>query len=132
MADSESRRLPERPSVDQLRKQAKDLLRAWRDGDASVVERVHVHKPQAAEPVLADAQLVLAREYGFESWPKLVHHVQALHPQRLDHLESIARAFVAARTRVTPKRSPDSMSGFRRGRTSRSCGRWCRSGDAYR
>lgn len=96
MADSESRRLPEHPSVDQLRKQAKDLLRAWRDGDASVVERVHVHKPQAAEPVLADAQLVLAREYGFESWPKLVHHVQALHPQRLDHLESIARAFVAA------------------------------------
>lgn len=86
MADSGSRRLPERPSVEQLRRQAKDLLRAWRDGDASVVERARVHKPQAAEPVLADAQLVLAREYGFESWPKLVHHVQALHPQRLDHL----------------------------------------------
>jgi hypothetical protein len=78
MTDSASARLPERPSVEQLRKQAKDLLHAWREGDASAVERLRAHKPQATHPVLADAQFVLAREHDFESWPKLVQHVQAL------------------------------------------------------
>jgi len=27
---------------------------------------------------LSDAQLVVAREYGFESWPKLKHHVESV------------------------------------------------------
>jgi hypothetical protein len=48
-------------------------LRAWRDGDASAVERIRVHKAHAVEPILADAQFVPDREYGFESWPTLAH-----------------------------------------------------------
>ena len=55
------RRLPERPSLEQLRKQAKEHLETMRAG---------------GEPAtLSAAQHALAREYGFESWPKLVHHV---------------------------------------------------------
>jgi ankyrin repeat protein len=62
------RRLPERPSLEQLRKQAKD----------------HLHTLRVADPSasLAAAQHSLAREYGFESWPKLVHHVESLRPER--------------------------------------------------
>jgi ankyrin repeat protein len=58
-----ARRLPERPSLEQLRKRAKELAR------------------NASGPMkLADAQLAIAREYGFPSWPKLVHHVESMAP----------------------------------------------------
>ena len=58
-----SRDLPVQPNLDHLKKQAKELLHALRQQD-----------PNAA---LADAQLALAREYGFASWPKLKAHVDA-------------------------------------------------------
>ena len=60
------RRLPERPWLDHLRKQAKEHLDTLRAADPSVK--------------LADAQHALAREYGFDSWPKLVHHIESLQP----------------------------------------------------
>ncbi len=63
-----SRRLPARPSLEQLRKQAKDHLDAMRAAD-----------PPAT---LAAAQHALAREYGFDSWPRLVHHVESQQPDR--------------------------------------------------
>lgn len=78
MADSAFPRLPDRPSLEQLRKQAKDLLRAWRDGDSAAAARIRAHKPHAVEPALSDAQYTLAREYGFDSWPRLAHYVDAL------------------------------------------------------
>jgi len=58
------RHLPSRPNLDHLRKQAKDLL-----GDM-----------RKANPgwKLSDAQHAVAREYGFESWPKLKSHVESL------------------------------------------------------
>jgi hypothetical protein len=71
--------LPERPSLDHLRKQAKQRKRDRRIG-------------------LSRAQFELAREYGFESWPKLVHHVQA------SRLHGIERALVLADT--------SSLTGF--------------------
>jgi ankyrin repeat protein len=60
------RRLPERPSLEQLRKQAREHLDALRASDPSAK--------------LAAAQHALAREYGFDSWPKLVHHVESVLP----------------------------------------------------
>src|SRR5215216_3346596 len=75
MSESTSR-LPDRPSLEQLRKQAKELLQLLRDGDPFALDRFHKYKSNAADPILADAQLILAREHGFESWPKLVHHIQ--------------------------------------------------------
>jgi ankyrin repeat protein len=61
-----SRHLPDRPSLEQLRKQAKEHLDTLRAADPAVK--------------LAAAQHALAREYGFESWPKLVHHVESRQP----------------------------------------------------
>jgi hypothetical protein len=65
--------LPERPDLDQLRHQAKDLLRAATSGDARAVGRIRA----VAEPlILASAQLAVAREYGFASWPRLKTEVE--------------------------------------------------------
>jgi hypothetical protein len=96
MSDPTPVRLPARLSLEQLRKQAKDLLHDCRSGNAAALERVRRHKPHANDPSLADAQFALAHEYGFESWPKLVHHVQAANSSELDHFDGIARDFVAA------------------------------------
>jgi ankyrin repeat protein len=60
--------LPARPDLDQLRRQAKDLLRAAQAGDANALRRVHAVSERL---VLASAQLAVAREYGFASWPSL-------------------------------------------------------------
>ena len=77
-------RLPARPSLEQLRKQAKHLLREFRAGDASASTRVRAVLPRvidgASALALADAQFVLAREYGFQSWAALVHHLERLAP----------------------------------------------------
>ena len=69
-------RLPAHPSLAQLRKQAKDLLKQFRSGDSAARDRFLKYRPEASDPILADAQYVLAREHGFESWPKLVHYVE--------------------------------------------------------
>jgi hypothetical protein len=60
--------LPERPDLDQLRRQARELLRAAADGDPRAVDRLRAVSPHAA---LSAAQLALAREYGFQSWAAL-------------------------------------------------------------
>lgn len=73
--------LPARPSLEQLRKQAKELLKAYRADDPAAVARFQTQHPTAiAEKglALADAQFVLAREYRFPSWAKLKHHVESL------------------------------------------------------
>jgi len=70
-----SRHLPVRPNLEQLRNQAKDLLRGVRAGDSSAVAELRGHHPGAVDPSnakLADAQLALARSYGVRSWPRLV------------------------------------------------------------
>ena len=69
MSDS----LPERPDLGQLRRQAKELRDAVRRGDAAAAERFGRHHPAALQGAasLAAAQLVIARELGFASWPRL-------------------------------------------------------------
>ena len=67
-------------SLEQLKKQAKDLLRQLRNSEAW--ERMQARHP-ASEQLspdavkLSDAQLVIAREQGFSSWPRLKHHIDA-------------------------------------------------------
>jgi ankyrin repeat protein len=79
-APSQRRHLPERPSLDQLRKQAKDLLREARSGAEGALARIapNTRPTPDARIVLAHAQLAIAREYGFASWPKLVRHVESV------------------------------------------------------
>lgn len=70
-----ARRLPDKPSLNQLKKQAKELLNAFRAGKAEAVAEVRIDyravPPGVATFQLSDAQLVIARAYGFASWPKL-------------------------------------------------------------
>jgi hypothetical protein len=69
------RDLPIRPNLDQLKHQAKDLLKALRRGDADAADELARHHPAPVAPgaaKLADAQLALARSYGVASWPRLV------------------------------------------------------------
>jgi len=74
------RELPVRPSLIQLKNQAKDLLKSFRDNSEEAISRFREHNPRLDrhQPLLADAQLVLAREYGFSSWTKLKSHVEGL------------------------------------------------------
>jgi len=70
-----TRRLPVRPDLDQLRHQAKDLLRAIHAADPAALADLHQHHPRPPAPAaakLADAQLVLARSYEAPSWTRLV------------------------------------------------------------
>jgi ankyrin repeat protein len=70
-------RLPADPSLEHLRKQAKALRQSAGDPQArALVERYHPDPP--AQLKLADAQLVVARAYGFPSWPKLRAHLDVI------------------------------------------------------
>ena len=71
--------LPENPSLDHLRRQARTLLRQFRAADADALALLREHHPHPHNPLrLADAQLVVARSYGFPSWPALRRHMDAV------------------------------------------------------
>jgi hypothetical protein len=84
-------RLPAHPSLEQLQKQAKELLRRHRAGDNDVLEKFRVEKA-----ALADAQFVIAKEYGFASWAKLKHHIEALPVLRIEEYERLAKDLAVA------------------------------------
>ncbi|MDO1580729.1 ankyrin repeat domain-containing protein [Rhizobium oryzicola] len=81
------RALPARPDIGHLKKQAKALLRLYRNGDPAAINRFATSLPAASkkspDEILAlrlrlhDAQSCLAREYGFPSWGDLAVHVAA-------------------------------------------------------
>jgi len=83
------RELPARPNLEQYKKQAKDLVQDCGLGLPSALERIALHHPrlhklplsgvQHAHFTLTDAQLVIAREHSFESWPKFSKHIETLH-----------------------------------------------------
>jgi hypothetical protein len=72
------RHFPVRPNLDQLKHQAKDFLRAIREGDPAAIAELRENHPRQSEQLeledikLADAQAALARSYGLASWPRLV------------------------------------------------------------
>jgi ankyrin repeat protein len=92
MSSGSRRALPARPDLGQQRKLAKELLAAFRRGDADAHARIRAELPDKQTIVLADAQLVLAREYGFKSWTALKEHIDALTVDRLPPLEQFKRA----------------------------------------
>jgi ankyrin repeat protein len=79
---SADRSWPYRPDFNQFKRQAKELLKAYRSGDANAVAEVQRHEqaPDPAAFALHDAQRVLARSYGFLSWQKLKSYVQTIQP----------------------------------------------------
>ena len=93
------------PNIDNLRKQAKSLLRDWQRGDPAVEERVAAYFPDAPNLGLQNMQLIVAREYGFQSWPALVDFVP--HMGTFDDIGTfrISREFA-----VTPERLWEALS----------------------
>ena len=106
---SHVRPLPSAPSLELERKHAKTLLKQLRVDDADAIARVRAAHAQALrdrspnELRLADVQHVIAREYGFTSWPRLVEYFEELERHRngarhnssnyaVDHLEGMARS----------------------------------------
>ena len=65
--------LPQNPNLNQLKNQARDLLKAYKSGDSHVIARVlAVYTPKAEDLTLREAQQALARDYGFTSWQALM------------------------------------------------------------
>src|SRR5712692_6585482 len=90
-----SKSLPARPSLESLRKQAKKLARGIAAGDAAAIARARAKLPQAKLPLSQrDAQLVLAREYGFPGWPDLVKEVNQRLGKGLEWAVSQARRII--------------------------------------
>jgi Ankyrin repeats (3 copies) len=85
-----TKQLPPHPNLDQLKHQAKDLLKARQAGDAAALQRIREFHPRfarlsdaaiaAATFTLTDAQLAIAREYGFSSWPRLRARIERSTP----------------------------------------------------
>src|SRR5687768_12841542 len=88
-----TRQLPVRPDLDQLKHQAKDLLRRIRNGDSDALAEFNSFHPQPPpEPSqikLADAQLALARTYGASSWPRVVQSCKLIDAIWRDDLEIV-------------------------------------------
>ncbi len=80
-----TRHLPSQPSLEQLRKQAKELLEHYRAGDSAALTEVarFEHHPDPSSFSLHDAQRVLARSYGYESWSKLKAFVDGVNVAKL-------------------------------------------------
>lgn len=101
--ESSVRPIPKNPNLEFDRKQAKALLEAVRAGDAVALSRFEAHHPRyvhaadpaalAGEAALHEAQLVIAREYGFASWPRWKQFVQT---RRLDRAQRAAALLAAA------------------------------------
>jgi ankyrin repeat protein len=88
-----AKELPARPSLDQYKKQAKDLLKACKARDPEALQRIkkyHLRFDKLSDSeigrvktTLADAQLAIAREHGFESWLKFAKRIEDLSAQGL-------------------------------------------------
>ena len=90
-----TRGLPVRPNLDQLKHQAKDLLRRIKRGEPEAITEVRSFHPSpenlfSRETIkLADVQLVLARSYGAASWPRLVQSCELIDAIWRDDLEAV-------------------------------------------
>ena len=92
---SNSKSLPARPSLESLRKQAKKLARDIAAGDAAAIARVRAHLPNVDLPLTQrNAQLVIAREYGYVGWQDLTAEVGKRLGKGLEWAVAQARRFI--------------------------------------
>ena len=92
-------------NLQQQRKQAKDLLKSARAGDAEAIARLRKHHPGSGEFKLANAQFAIAHENGFDSWPKLVKELEQREVKTIVHAithgdAQIVRRMLAASPRL--------------------------------
>ncbi len=97
--------LPSRPSLEQYKKQAKDLLHSSHLSEPEALERFRNHLPptkpsqkrEQSKFSLTDAQLVIAREHGFQSWPKFTRAIELVRYQNsADAQGDPVKAFIEA------------------------------------
>jgi ankyrin repeat protein len=97
-----SKSLPSRPSLEQLKTQAKELFKGFQSGEPAARQRFRENHPQGSRVdtdardvswSLSDAQLVIAREYGAASWPKLRERVAAMLVATGDPMDLLRQAF---------------------------------------
>jgi ankyrin repeat protein len=100
------RRMRQHPDLEQLKRQSKELLAAFRAADEAAVNEVTAcyDDPQLATFALHDAQLVIARSYGFDSWPKLKAYVDGVTIRRL--VEAVSNGAIE-RVRAMLKARPE-------------------------
>src|ERR1051326_4310922 len=97
--------LPARPNLEQYKKQAKELVKLCHAADTAAMRRIRANHPRlakladdelrSAKLALADAQLVIAREHGFESWPKFARRIEVLNSEAAAQTNPVA-AFIEA------------------------------------
>ena len=107
------RHLPVRPDLEQLRRQAKELLAGIRAGAPDALSDLATYHPKAIDPAvakLADAQLVLARSYQVSSWNRLVQACDLVDAIWRDDLEAVRALVTSARTASTSSRQIASTS----------------------
>jgi hypothetical protein len=92
MSSAFRRTLPARPDLEQQKKLAKELLASFRGGEPEARSRVRAELPDKQRIQLADAQYVLAREYGFKSWRELKARIEAVTVEQLPPLERMKKA----------------------------------------
>jgi Ankyrin repeat len=95
--------LPSHPGLEMQQKRARRLLRAASGGDADALARVralHPRPPAAGDLKLSDAQLVVARGYGFESWAALRRKIASLTETPREQFTGAIRAGDAAHVRA--------------------------------
>jgi ankyrin repeat protein len=99
-----ARAMRENPDIDQLRRQARELLDAYRAQSPDAVLEVDAYHRTATQEAFAlhDAQFVLARSYGFESWPKLKAAVAGVTTTRL--YDAVRKGDVAAARALLARR----------------------------
>ncbi|HEY3934893.1 MAG TPA: ankyrin repeat domain-containing protein [Gemmatimonadales bacterium] len=109
-----SRVLPEHPDLDHLKNQAKALLQAQRAGESDAAERFRAAGLDAS-PKLADAQHVIACEYGFKTWPALKAHVASLAATPVEALIGAVRVNDEAKVAHLLRAHPDLEATINRG-----------------
>jgi hypothetical protein len=90
--------MPVRPNFDQLKHQAKDLLKAYRAGEVQATADFSAFHPGRITPAhakLADAQLVVARRYHASSWTRLGQAVRLINAIWDDDVEAVERLVTA-------------------------------------
>jgi hypothetical protein len=109
-----ARAMRENPDIDQLRRQARELLEAYRAQSPDAIIEVAAHHRTATPETFAlhDAQFVLARSYGFESWPKLKAAVEGVTAKQLH--EAVQKGDLGA-VRALLARRPEIVDLLREG-----------------
>ena len=93
MSSPFSRTFPSRPDLAQQSKQAKELLERFAEGDVESRARVRAALPDKPRITLADAQFVIAREYGFVNWAALKRHIESVVEPVRSPIELVHEAF---------------------------------------